>query len=127
MKQRGISASIGKHRCDFGRIRIVEQHSVEQRIEDIAGGSRRYQCAAHYVAGLDVASVANYKFGIINLISSWIWAFIVVALTEYFGEEIFGIIDWFADHPLVLVSIAVAVLLGVWWVFHTQTKKKERR
>ena len=68
-----------------------------------------------------------YKFGIINLISSWIWAFIVVALTEYFGEEIFGIIDWFADHPLVLVSIAVAVLLGVWWVFHTQTKKKERR
>lgn len=68
-----------------------------------------------------------YKFGIINLISSWIWAFIVVALTEYFGEEIFQVIDWFADHPLILISIVVVILLSVWWVFHTQTKKKERR
>ncbi|RAX58135.1 DedA family protein [Helicobacter monodelphidis] len=67
------------------------------------------------------------KFCIINLISSWIWASIAVGLTWYFGTEIFGIIDWFADNPFILIGIAVCFILGGWWLFHTQTQKKERK
>ncbi len=67
------------------------------------------------------------KFGIINLISSWIWAFIAIAITWYFGEEIVIILDSLAEHPYIFIGIAIAFIGMLWWIFNTQARKKERK
>ncbi|BDB64395.1 DedA family protein [Helicobacter magdeburgensis] len=67
------------------------------------------------------------KFAIINLFSAWVWAAITIVLTWIFGEEIFIVLDWFKDHPYLLIPLAIVIGGGVWWYFNSQTKKVDKR
>nr|WP_104742787.1 DedA family protein [Helicobacter cinaedi] len=67
------------------------------------------------------------KFAIINLLSAWAWATITIVPTWIFGEEIFIVLDWFKDHPYLLLPLAIVIGGGVWWYFQSQTKKVDKR
>ena len=67
------------------------------------------------------------KFAIINFVSAQVWAAITIVLTWYFGEEIFIVLDWFKDHPYLLIPLAICIGGGVLWYFQTQTKRVDRR
>lgn len=67
------------------------------------------------------------KFAIINLLSAQVWAAITILLTWYFGKEIFIVLDWFKDHPYLLIPLAICIGGGVLWYFQTQTKRVDKR
>ncbi|TLD95445.1 DedA family protein [Helicobacter jaachi] len=67
------------------------------------------------------------KFAIINLFSAWIWAAITIVLTWIFGEEIFIVLDWFKQHPYLLIPLAICIAGGLWWYFQSQTKKVDKK
>lgn len=67
------------------------------------------------------------KFGVINFLCAQVWAAITILLTWYFGEEIFFVLDWFKDHPYLLIPLAVCIGGGVFWYFHTQTKRIDKK
>lgn len=67
------------------------------------------------------------KFCIINLLSAWVWAAITIVLTWIFGEEIFIVLDWFKDHPYLLIPLAIIIGGSVLWYFHSQTKKVDKK
>ncbi|MCH5313770.1 MAG: DedA family protein [Helicobacter sp.] len=67
------------------------------------------------------------KFAFINLLSAWAWAAITIVITYIFGEEIFIVLDWFKDHPYLLIPLAIVIAGGVLWYFHSQTKKIDRK
>ena len=67
------------------------------------------------------------KFAVINLFSAWVWAAITIVLTWFFGEHIFIILDWFKGHPYLLIPLASIIGGGVWWYFHSQTKKVDKK
>lgn len=67
------------------------------------------------------------KFAIINLFSAWAWAAITIVITWIFGEEIFTLLDWFKDHPYLLIPLAIFIGGGVLWYFQSQTKKMDKK
>lgn len=67
------------------------------------------------------------KFAFINLLSAWVWAAITIVLTWIFGEEIFIVLEWFKNHPYLLIPLAIGIAGGVWWYFHSQTKKVDKK
>ncbi|MCX2717408.1 DedA family protein [Helicobacter sp. MIT 21-1697] len=67
------------------------------------------------------------KFATINFLSAQVWAAITIVLTWYFGEEIFIVLDWFKGHPYLLIPLAIIIGGGVWWYFHSQTKKVDKK
>ena len=66
------------------------------------------------------------KFGVINFLCAQVWAAITILLTWYFGEEIFLVLDWFKDHPYLLIPLAICIGGGIFWYFHTQTKRMDK-
>lgn len=67
------------------------------------------------------------KFAIINLFSAWVWAAITIVITWIFGEEIFILLDWFKDHPYLLIPLAIFIGGGAFWYFQSQTKKMDKK
>lgn len=67
------------------------------------------------------------KFAFINLLSAWVWAAITIVITYIFGEEIFIVLDWFKDHPYLLIPLAIVIAGSVLWYFHSQTKKIDKK
>ena len=67
------------------------------------------------------------KFAIVNFLSAQVWAAITIVLTWYFGKEIFIVLDWFKDHPYLLIPLAIIIGGGVLWYFQTQTKRVDKR
>lgn len=66
------------------------------------------------------------KFGVINFLCAQVWAAITILLTWYFGEEIFLVLDWFKNHPYLLIPLAICIGGGIFWYFHTQTKRMDK-
>lgn len=67
------------------------------------------------------------KFAIINLISAWIWAAITILLAWYFGRHILEALSVFKHHPYILLILLVVFGGCVYYYFHTQTKRVDRR
>ena len=67
------------------------------------------------------------KFCIINFLCAQVWAAITILLTWYFGEEIFLVLDWFKNHPYLLIPLAICIGGGVFWYFHTQTRRIDKK
>ncbi len=66
------------------------------------------------------------KFAFINFLSAQVWAAITIILTWFFGEEIFIALDWFKNHPYLLIPLAILFGGGVLWYFKSQTKRVDK-
>lgn len=64
-------------------------------------------------------------FAIINLISAWCWAAITIVAAWYFGKQILQLIVWAKEHWYLSLPLVVVLGGGLFYYFHTVTKKKE--
>lgn len=87
---------------------------------------QRYMYGMRTIIPMSIGTTrySGLKFAIINFFSALAWAAITIVLTWIFGEEIFKILEWFKNHPYLLIPLAIVIGGGVLWYFHTQTKKK---
>lgn len=90
---------------------------------------QRYMYGMRTIIPMSIGTTrySGLKFAFINLISAQVWAAITILLTWYFGEEIFIVLDWFKDHPYLLIPLAIIIGGGVLWYFQTQTKRVDKR
>ncbi len=69
--------------------------------------------------------ITNYsakKFALINLISAWVWATIIITPTYLYGEEILSILAYVRQHWYFALLIVGGFLYGV----HAYFQKLER-
>lgn len=90
---------------------------------------QRYMYGMRTIIPMSIGTTrySSPKFAFINFLSAQVWAGITIILTWYFGEEIFVVLDWFKDHPYLLIPLAICIAGGVWWYFHSQTKKVDKK
>ena len=124
----------------FNRKKIQEEFTSQRRKFALAhlllkkyGWSiifiQRYMYGMRTIIPMSIGTTrySALKFAIINLFSAWVWAAITIILTWVFGEEIFIVLDWFKNHPYLLIPLAITIGGGVMWYFHSQTKKVDKK
>ncbi|WP_334088568.1 DedA family protein [Helicobacter typhlonius] len=124
----------------FNRKKIQEEFTSQRRKFALAhlllkkyGWSiifiQRYMYGMRTIIPMSIGTTrySALKFAIINLFSAWVWAALTIVLTYIFGEEIFIVLDWFKDHPYLLIPLAITIGGGVMWYFHSQTKKVDTK
>jgi membrane protein DedA with SNARE-associated domain len=62
-------------------------------------------------------------FGIINLISAFIWASLTIILSYIFGKEILKIVHFAKEHWQLALPLVLFFLANVFYFFHKKTKK----
>lgn len=90
---------------------------------------QRYMYGMRTIIPMSIGTTrySGMKFAIINFLSAQVWAAITILLTWHFGAEIFIVLDWFKNHPYLLAPLAICIAGGVWWYFHSQTKKVDKK
>ncbi|MCI6217265.1 MAG: DedA family protein [Helicobacter sp.] len=89
---------------------------------------QRYMYGMRTIIPISIGTTRYHagKFALINFLSAQVWAAITICITWYFGEEIFMVLDWFKDHPYLLIVLALVIGGGVVVYFKTQTKRVDR-
>jgi len=78
--------------------------------------------------------ISNYsakKFALINLISAWLWAAIIITPAYLYGEQILSVLSYARQHWYFALPVAAGLLYGIHTYFkilerHFLQKRKDR-
>ena len=74
---------------------------------------------------LGLTKYSFYKFSIINLISSVLWAVIIGFASFKAGDYFVGASDYLGEHGYIMPFAMVCLLLGIWFFLQHITKRRE--
>lgn len=75
---------------------------------------------------LGFSKYSYYKFSVLNIIASILWATSLGFGSFYAGEITISMWDYFGDNSWIMPIFMICLLGGIWLFLEKQTKKKDR-